>query len=264
MNYKMTDTMDPKFSHAARFNNYQNGRGKSASFENTSTGAALTKKSFKNHLLASCSDYDLARLMPHFESVILASGEEIRTHDNGYVYFPENAVVSHLYMLEDGNTVEVAMIGGEGATGLCSLFGSDKAAHYVRVIAEGTAIRIKAEVLQKEFTYNRHLQHLLLDYINSHITQISQKTVCKSFHVIENRFCTWLLMLHDRAKRNQFLITQEQISLFIGVYRPTVTLIARALKENGLIDYKRGKISIVDRFGLERKACECYTPIVDF
>lgn len=256
--------MDPKFSHAARFTQYQTGKSNSTLTETISTGAARTKKPLTNHILASFSDYDLTRLVPHFEPVFLSAGEEIGSHGSNYVYFPENAVVSHLYMLADGNTVEVAMIGSEGATGLCSLFGSDKAAHYVRVIAEGTAMRIKAAVLEKEFTYNRHIQQLLLDYINSHITQISQKAVCKSFHVIENRFCTWLLMLHDRAKRNQFFITQEQISLFIGVYRPTVTLIAKALKEEGLIDYKRGKINIIDRSGLEQKACECYSAIVDF
>lgn len=255
--------MDPKFSHAARFNHYQVERDNYSSIENNQTGAARQKRSLSNRLLAALSDYDLMRLMPHFDSVSLSNGEEICSHDSTYVYFPENAVVSHLYMLEDGNTVEVAMIGSEGATGVSSLFCSDKAAHYVRVIVEGTAMRIKAAILQKEFSYNRNIQQLLFNYINSQITQISQKAVCKSFHIIENRFCTWLLMLHDRAKRNQFVITQEQISLLIGVYRPTVTLIAKTLKEEGLINYKRGKINIVDRAGLQERACECYTAIGD-
>ncbi len=256
--------MDPKFSHATKFNRYQAGRDHQKSFENFSSAApapARTRTPMMNTILAALPDYELVRLLPKMDSIALAAGEEISSSDDSYVYFPESAVISHLYMLADGNTVEVAMIGSEGVIGACSIFDSSQSAHYIRVIAEGTAMRIKATILNNEFAYNRQIQSLLLNYLSAHLTQISQKSVCKSFHVIESRFCTWLLMLHDRAKRNRFSITQEQMSLFVGVYRPTITLVAKSLKDRGLIDYKRGKVSIINRQGLEDTACECYLSV---
>lgn len=228
-----------------------------------STEAARIKKFLSNYILTSQSDFDFARLLPHLEVVSLVRGE--RLHSMGEqsrdVYFPETAVISNLYTLADGSTIEVAMIGREGASELGSLLGSQPPTHWSQVAVGGTALRIKAETLQKEFTHGGKMQTLLFDYINSHITQISQRVACKSFHVVEKRFCNWLLMLHDRVKGNQLPLTQEQIALFLGVHRPSVTLVAQTLREKGLIDYVRGKVNILNRRGLESSACECYSTI---
>jgi len=225
--------------------------------------ATLTRKFLSNYILTSQSDYEFARLMPHLETVTLASGEELHSSGerNHYVYFPETAVVSNLFTLMDGSTIEVAMIGREGVTDLSEIFGSQPSAHWAQVAIGGTALRVKTEILKQEFNRGGRIQILLLDYVNSHIAQISQRVVCKSFHTIEKRLCSWLLMLHDRVRKNQLTLTQEQISLFLGVHRPTVTLVAQTLREKGLIDYMRGRVHILDRRGLENSACECYSVV---
>jgi CRP-like cAMP-binding protein len=223
--------------------------------------AAQIRKFLTNYILTSETDYGLARLMPHLETVTLTSGKEL--HSSGecsrYVYFPETAVISNLYTLVDGSTIEVAMIGREGATDLSEIFGSQPSAHWSQVAIGGTALRIKTEILKQEFDRGGRIQSLLLDYVNSHIAQISQRVVCKSFHVIEKRLCSWFLMLHDRVRKNYLTLTQEQISLFLGVHRPSVTLVAQMLREKGLIDYTRGKVHILNRQKLETSACECYS-----
>ena len=225
--------------------------------------AIQTKKFLSNYVLTSQSDFDFARLMPHLESVSLSGGERLQSSGerSRYVYFPETAVISNLYTLADGNTIEVAMIGREGASELCGAFGMQMSAHWAQVAVGGTALRIKAETLSQQFAFGGQIQASLLNYINSLITQISQRVACKSFHVIEKRFCSWLLMLHDRVGQDYLAMTQEQISLYLGVHRPSVTLVAQALRDKGLIDYSRGKVRILDRQGLESSACECYSTI---
>lgn len=232
-------------------------------FLRPSDDARRTEKSVNNQILAALTDYDFARLQPHLESVALAYGEELCAsgESDRYVYFPETAVISHLYNLADGNSIEVAMVGSEGASGLCALLGRQPSAHSAQVIIEGHALRIKTEILKREFAAGAKIQPLLLDYVNAHITQISQRTVCESFHVIEKRLCSWLLMLQDRVKKNQLAMTQEQISIFLGVNRPSVTVVAKALRDKGLINYMRGKVQILDRRGLEFSACECYSTV---
>lgn len=225
--------------------------------------AAQTRKFLSNYILTSQSDFDFARLLPHLETVTLSAGKEL--HGSGersqYVYFPETAVISNLYTLVDGSTIEVAMIGREGATDLSEIFGSQASAHWAQVAVGGTALQIKTETLKQEFKRGGRIQMMLLDYVNSHIAQISQRVVCKSFHIIEKRLCSWLLMLHDRVRKNQLPLTQEQISLFLGVHRPSVTLVAQTLRDKNLIDYTRGKVHILDRQGLENSACECYSVV---
>lgn len=225
--------------------------------------AARIKKFLTNFILTSQSDFDFARLLPHLETVSLKGGEHLHSagEQSRYVYFPETAVISNLYTLADGNTIEVAMIGREGASEMCAVFGAQPPAHWTQVAVGGAASRIRADVLSRQFAFGGKIQTSLLGYVNSHITQISQRVACKSFHIIEKRFCSWLLMLHDRVGQNQIAMTQEQISLFLGVHRPSVTLVAQALREKGLIDYSRGKIHILDRAGLESSACECYQMI---
>ena len=216
-----------------------------------------------NHLLASQSESDFARLMPHSENILFSGGEYLYQSDehNKYVYFPETAVISHLCTLADGKTVEIAMVGREGASGLCAVLGLQPSMHCAQITVAGSAIRIKTEILKREFERGGKLQTLLLNYINTHISQISQGIVCKSFHFIEERLCSWLLMLHDRAQSSQWQMTHEQISLFLGVNRPTLTHAAKHLREKGFIDYSRGKFLILNRQGLEFGACECYSAV---
>lgn len=214
-----------------------------------------------NRILGALSDFDAARLMPHLDFVVLSHGAEIYLAGelNQYVYFPETAVVSCLSDLEDGNTVETAMIGGEGATGLSSIFSSQPPTHRAQVTVGGNAWRIKTCVLKQEFARGGKIQTLLLGFLNDYINQISQRLVCKSFHVIEKRLCSWLLMLDDRVKHNQLILTQENAALLLGANRPTITIAAQTLRNKGLIDYARGKFHLLDRRGLEVSACECYS-----
>lgn len=153
------------------------------------------------------------------------------------------------------------MVGKEGVSGLCSVFGSQPNTHQALVMVGGQARRIKTAVLRQEFRRVGKLQSLLLDYSNRHLMQVSQKVVCESFHPIEKWLCSWLLMLEDRIRKNQFAITHEQLSLFLGVYRPTLSTIAKNLRDKGLISYVRGKFFILNRPGLQSIACECYEAV---
>jgi CRP-like cAMP-binding protein len=203
------------------------------------------------------------RLMPHLDFVFLASGEQICAvgESNHYVYFPETAVVSDISDLEDGNTIETAMIGRDGASGLCAVFGASPPQRRAQTTIKGTAWRIKTETLKQEFARAGTLQTALLDYVNLHIRQISQRLVCKSFHLIEKRLCSWLLMLHDRVENNRLKMTQERAALLLGANRPTITIAAQMLRQKGFINYSRGGIKILDRRGLEDSACECYNAL---
>ena len=221
---------------------------------------SLSKTFVTNRILASLAAADLARLKPYLELVSLSVGEQLCAPGEAsvYVYFPTTAVVSHLCATANGEMIESAMIGAEGASGVCALFGIAAAAHQAQTVGGGEAVRIKTEILCREFARADGLRARLLEYINSYIGQISKKVVCQSFHLTENRLSSWLLMLHDRIKKNQFAATQEQIALHLGVNRPSLTLIAQSLRAKGLIEYRRGKVEILNRLELEKAACECY------
>jgi CRP-like cAMP-binding protein len=226
----------------------------------TAPETSHVKKSFSNQLLNSLTDGDYARLSPYLETVALTSGEELNKpgEDINYVYFPENVTVSQFQGFADGSTAEIIMVGNEGMVGLNAVLGSHPSPFWTQVMTAGNVFRIKTNVLKKEFQHNPSLQFLLLNYANTYITQISQRVSCNIRHVAEARFCTWLLMLDDRAKTECLRLTQEQIAVCLGINRPTVTNLAQSLKENGIIDYVRGCIKIIDRRRLEMSACECY------
>lgn len=266
LNYKnnsVSKIVSAKFSSIGNHNdNHPNVKENPAKWMKLSSAeTAQTGNISSNRILGSLSDYDAARLMPHFDFVLLSQGAEIyRAGDHArYVYFPETVVVSYLYDLENGSTIETAMIGGEGAAGLCSVLGSALPTHHAQITVGGNAWRIKTEILKQEFARGGKIQAMLLAYVNEHIIQISQRLVCKSFHVIENRLCSWLLMLHDRVKNNQLILTQENAALLLGANRPTISIAAQTLRNKGLIDYSRGKFWLIDRQGLENSACECYS-----
>lgn len=249
---------------AGKFDNLSPRRAKDAGrFRHSAKISPPDKTVFDNRLLDRAEVGDFEQLMPHFESVALAAGKQLYAAGdaNEYVYFPETAVVSHLCGLADGNTLEIAMVGSEGATGLCAILGSLPPMHQAIVTIEGKAWRIRTDVLRQEFARAGKLQTLLIDYINKYLAEVSQRVVCESFHLVEKRLCRWLLTLHDRVRKNQIALTHEQMSQFLGVNRPTLTVTAKILRDEGLISYIRGKFYILDRQRLEASACECYSAV---
>jgi CRP-like cAMP-binding protein len=225
---------------------------------------SLIKQLFANQLLVLLPDDVFAKLSPHFERVSLSCEENIYLAGDriDFIYFPESAVMSEYQILEDGRTIEIAMTGREGIVGLSSVLNSHPATNWTQVSVPGTVLKISSQILRREFDRAEPFQTLIFDYINKYINQISQRAICNSYHIIEARFCTWLLMLVERSNsRNKLLLTQEQISRYLGVHRPSVTHIAQTLRKNKIINYVRGEISILDRQKLENSACSCYAAI---
>jgi CRP-like cAMP-binding protein len=217
-----------------------------------------------NRVLSSLPDSDFARLLPHLQTVTLSSGENIFQPDASgtFVYFPGSAVFSQLNFLEDGRTVETAMIGNEGIVGISVILSSrHNVAPWTQTLLGGNAYRINTAIFKQEFNGCGFLQTSLLEYLNLYIKQISQRVVCNNHHIIEERFSTWLLMLDDRCGKNKLVLTHEQIAQMLGVHRPSITCIAQDLRNKGIINYIRGRISILNRKKLEESACECYSVI---
>lgn len=213
-----------------------------------------------NKILTSLPGEDFARLLPHLEPVSLLSGRDLCKPGESirFIYFPENAVISHLYVLSDGDMVEAAMIGREGVVGLSAIFSPYPPSHWTQVAVAGNALRIKAEVLKQEFARGGALQRLLLGCAGARIEQISQRVVCNSRHKVGERLCGWLMMIHDRVGDDQLPLTHEQIARHLGARRAGVTSVTIALRNKQIINYSRGHIRILDRQGLEAAACECY------
>lgn len=209
-----------------------------------------------NHWLAAG---DLMSLLPFAERVALRGGEYLFHPDEAvdYVYFPESAVVAEFQFLEDGRTIEVSMTGKEGIIGFLPVFSARANINWTQVSMPGNALRIGSQVFEREIMKNPMLQRALFDYLSTYVGQISQRSVCNSYHSIEQRFCSWLLMLHNRRESTTLPLTQEQIARSLGAHRPSVTHIAQNLRERKVIDYVRGKIFIQDRGALEEAACGC-------
>lgn len=222
---------------------------------------SLIKTFLANRLLNALPDIDFARLLPHLQTVSFGGGEDVYQPDGSsdFLYFPETAVFSQLNILEDGRTVETAMIGSEGIAGMSSVLSFQPATPWTQTLVAGSALRINAQILKQEFNRGGFLQAELLDYLNSYVRQISQKVICSSHHRIEERFSTWLLMLDDRNAQDKLVLTHDQIAHFLGVHRPSVSGVAQDLRDDGVIDYIRGQIFILDRQRLKSVACECYS-----
>ena len=214
-----------------------------------------------NFILSALPDEDFERLAPHSETAALAAGETLyRAGENSpFVYFPETCVVSHLCELANGSAFEAAMVGRDGATGLCgAVLGSRPSPHRAEVTVGGNAWRIEAGFLMREFSGGGRLRDLLLDYVNSYLRQITQRAACASFHTADKRLSGWLLMLDDRLRDKEMTLTQEKMAQLMGVNRPSISVAAGSLRNEGSIDYRRGRFSIRDRRKLEAAACECY------
>jgi CRP-like cAMP-binding protein len=213
-----------------------------------------------NKLLTALPGEDFARLLPYLEPVSLSCEEGLYGFGESIsdVYFPETAVISHLHILEDGSTTEAALIGKEGLTGLSAIFDAPIPSHCTQVIIPGTALRMNADDLKREFARGGAMQRLLLAYASARIAQLSQRAVCNCRHTVEERLCSWLLMIHDRVGDEQLPLTHEQIARHLGVRRAGITTAATILRDRQIIDYSRGHVRIIDRQGLEIAACECY------
>jgi CRP-like cAMP-binding protein len=177
-----------------------------------------------------------------------------------HVYFPLDCVVSSLAIMEDGTTMETSMVGREGLIGISAVLGSGRSRQWFWVTIGGTAIQLDAKVLDKLFIQNQTALKSLMRYYRSLITQLSQRCVCNTRHTIMERLCGWLLMIHDRVGTANLNLTQEMIASRVGARRAGITVAAGMLQEMGAIEYRRGRLHIVDRVTLERVVCECYPP----
>jgi CRP-like cAMP-binding protein len=214
-----------------------------------------------NKLLAALPAELYERLGPHLELVELELGASVYEAGSrqAYVYFPTDSIVSLLYVMKDGASTEIAGVGNEGVVGIALFMGGDTTPSRAVVQCAGHAYRLKARLLKAEF--GGALQHLLLRYTQALITQMAQTAVCNRHHSIEQQLCRWLLLTADRLPRSVLAMTQEAIANTLGVRREGVTEAAGKLQEDGLIHYSRGRITIVDRVGLEARVCECYAVV---
>ncbi|MGH8642844.1 MAG: Crp/Fnr family transcriptional regulator [Burkholderiales bacterium] len=217
-------------------------------------------KPTQNHLLAALPAADQERLLPHLELVPLPLAWAVceSGRKQGYVYFPTDSIVSLLYAMEDGASAEIAVVGNDGVVGIALFMGGETTPSRAVVQSAGHAYRLKAALLKKEFERGGPLQHLLLRYTQALITQMAQTAVCNRHHSVDQQLCRWLLLSLDRLASNELKMTQELIANMLGVRREGVTEAAGHLQHDGLIQYRRGRITILDRPGLETRVCECY------
>jgi len=216
-----------------------------------------------NHLLAALPALEFERLAPHLERVNLAQGEQIYAPGcrMQYAYFPATAIVSLLYVTEDGHSTEVAVVGNEGIVGVSLFMGGKTTISAAAVQSAGSGYRLSAAVLQTEFERGGPTMALLLRYTQALMTQITQTAVCSRHLSIDQQLSRRLLLSHDRESSNELKMTHEQIANLLGVRRESVTQAANKLQSSGLIQYRRGHITVSNRAGLEALAGECYAVV---
>ena len=214
----------------------------------------------ENQLLAALPKAVYESLLPHLTPVSLGLGEVIYESDEQMteVYFPTTSIVSLLYLMANGMTAEIGVVGFEGMLGIAIFLGGDTTPNRAVVQSAGNAYKMKVKTLRDKFELGGPLQLLLLRYTQALITQISQTAVCNRLHSVEQQLSRWLLLSHDRLRSNDLVMTQDLISNMLGVRREGVTMAAQQLKNKGLISYVRGTITVVNRKGLEKAVCECY------
>ncbi len=214
----------------------------------------------KNHLLRSLIEEDLLRLLPDLELISLPLGDVF--YESGaridHAFFPTTAVVSLLYVMENGTTAEIGIVGNDGILGTALFLGGDTTTSRAVIQGAGDGLRMSPKALRAEFARGGRFQELLLRYTQAIMTQISQTAVCNRLHSVEQQLCRWLLLSHDRLDSDNLVMTHDLISNMLGVRREGVTLAAQKLAARGLIKNTRGTIRILDRKGLEDAACECY------
>jgi CRP-like cAMP-binding protein len=219
-----------------------------------------TDDALMNHLLGALPADEFARLEPDLEQVSLVPGEVI--YESGeqleYIYFPTTAIISLLYIMENGSTAEIGMAGNDGLVGIALFMGGATTPSRAVVQSAGNAFRLRSKALQSAFGLGGVFQNILLRYTQSLMTQISQTAVCNRLHSLEQQLCRWLLINHDLLQTNKLIMTHDLIANMLGVRREGVSIAAGNLQKKGLIKYVRGTITMLDRKGLETAACECY------
>jgi CRP-like cAMP-binding protein len=213
-----------------------------------------------NRLLAALATADYARIEPRLEFAPMALGKVLyepgtRMH---HVYFPTTSIVSLLYVMADGASAEIAVVGNEGIVGVSLFMGGETTPSRAVVQSAGESYRLKADLLKEEFHRSGPTMHLLLRYTQALITQMAQTAVCNRHHSVDQQLCRWLLLSLDRLPSNELTMTQELMANMLGVRREGVTEAAGKLQAAGMIHYSRGRIEVLDRPALEARACECY------
>lgn len=216
-----------------------------------------------NRILAALPAPERERLFPHLSrcsmplgTVLYESGDELAD-----IYFPVNAIISLLYVLKNGASAEIAVVGKDGAVGVALFMGGQTTTNRAIVQSAGIAYRLSRARLKEEFERHGELLHELLRYTQALITQMAQTAVCNRHHSVDQQLCRWLLLSLDRLETNRISMTQELIANMLGVRREGVTEAAGKLQKQGVISYKRGQIEVLDRPGLERLCCECYEAV---
>ncbi len=217
----------------------------------------------KNRLLAALPKAELQRWLPQLEWVEMPLGHVL--YESGktlsHVYFPTTAIVSLLYVLENGASAEIAVVGNEGIVGVSLFMGGGSTPSRAVVQSAGEGFRLKEPAMKKEFDRAGPVLHLLLRYTQALITQMSQTAVCNRHHSLDQQLCRWLLLSLDRLQGSELVMTQELIANMLGVRREGVTEGALKLQEAGMIRYSRGRITVLDRKALEKRTCECYAVV---
>lgn len=217
----------------------------------------------QNHLLASLPEGDYARILPQLEWVNIPLGHVL--HESGaqmrHVYFPTDSIVSLLYVMENGASAEIAVVGNDGVVGVSLFMGGEATPSRAVVQSAGHAFRLPGQRVKDEFFRAGPMQHLLLRYTQALLTQMAQTAVCNRHHSLDQQFCRWLLLSIDRLSSNELVMTQELIANMLGVRREGVTEAAGNVQKAGLIEYRRGHITVLDRAGLEARTCECYSVV---
>ncbi|WP_427114615.1 Crp/Fnr family transcriptional regulator [Pseudomonas aeruginosa] len=217
----------------------------------------------QNHLLAALTQEIQERLIPHLERVTLPLGKVLYESGDAlrHVYFPTDAIVSLLYVMEDGASAEISVVGNEGLIGVAVFMGGESTPSRAIVQSAGHAYRLPGQKLKDEFNRHGEMLQLMLRYTQALITQMAQTAVCNRHHSIDQQLCRWLLLLLDRLPSNQLSMTQELIANMLGVRREGVTEAAGKLQKLGVIKYSRGHITVLDRPQLEALCCECYAVV---
>jgi len=214
----------------------------------------------ENHLLAALPQIERQRVFPALELVPMPLGSVV--YESGsrldHVYFPATAIISLLYVMADGASAQMAVVGNDGMVGVALFMGGETTPSRAIVQSAGRAFRVASRLLKEEFRRAGPVQHVLLRYTQALITQMAQTAVCNRHHSVDQQLCRWLLMSLDRLNSNQLSMTQELIANMLGVRREGVTESAGKLQKLGLIEYSRGHIVVLDRPALEAHACECY------
>lgn len=224
------------------------------------TANATEEEARANHLLAGITDEEMARLLSNLQPVSLPLGKVIYESDEklDYIYFPTTAIISLLYIMENGATAEIGVVGNDGLIGIAIFMGGDTTPNRAVVQSAGRAFKMKAQVMKNEFTRGGRFHNLCLRYTQALITQISQTAVCNRLHSVDQQLCRWLLLSHDRLPSDRLIMTHDLIANMLGVRREGITHAAKRLQNAGYISYVRGDMTILDRKGLETDVCECY------